>query len=376
MIILCAPDKFKDACSAREAAAALALGVADAGAQAIECPLADGGEGTLDVLAARFPKLVTVAALDPLGREIQASFRMTQDGQQALIESGRACGLALLAHSECNPMRTSTRGVGRLVRAALDAGAREILLALGGSATNDGGAGMAAELGARFFNQHGHIIEPTGGTLQAIARVDCSGLDPRLREAQITALCDVAAPLIGALDFAPQKGADVSDMPALHAGLTALAGARRDSDQHPSGKYSDAPGSGAAGGLGFGAAAFLGAQLVGGAARVLDLLDFDERVRDIDLVLTGEGSFDAQTAQGKVVCEVARRCAAAGVPCVVLAGRVDDSMLPEHAGHPGWIKGVTRAVAISPPGMAAQEALRRTTEHLRLCAAAVVRSNA
>lgn len=279
--LLC-PASLKGVLSAREAAAALARGVREAGAEAVELPVADGGEGTADALAsAAGGEWREASVSDPLGRRVGARWLLLEDGR-AVVEAAAAIGLPLLAPAERDPLRATSRGLGELVSVALESRPASLVVALGGTATVDGGAGLREVL-------H-RLPVPT------------------------IALCDVRTLLAdSARVFGPQKGASAGDVMVLERRLAAME------ELEP---FAEVPGSGAAGGLGA-ALASLGAKLVPGAPAVLDLLGFDERLASSDVVVTGEGRVDATTAEGKAPGEVARRALAAGVRCVVFGGRVE-----------------------------------------------------
>lgn len=313
MRVLVAPDKLKGSLGAADAAAALGTGFGRGApqAQVTTLPLADGGEGTLDALHAG-PRRRT-RALGPDGAPHDAEWGLSEGG--AVIESARIVGLALMERP-----RTATAtsfGLGELVRAALDHGAREIVIGLGGSATTDGGAGMLQALGLRIAG----APEPIAGAdLEHVTAIDRSGLDPRLRDVRVVCACDVDSPLLGprgsAATFAPQKGARDDEVAALERGLerwAALLGA----------ELATLPHTGAAGGIAFAARAALGAELVGGADFVLDRVGFDDAVKDADVVVTAEGRLDAQTLAGKLVARVAARAKAHGVPVIAVAGSVE-----------------------------------------------------
>lgn len=334
MRVVIAPDSFKDALGAGDAAAAIAEGLRAVRprVQTELCPITDGGEGFTRAFEAALGAAATrqpAAGVDPLGRTLETSWlRVDQPaGRVGVIELAAASGLERLAAGERDPMRTSTYGTGALLRQALDEGAGELLLGIGGSATNDGGCGIAQVLGVRFIDRQGEeISEPiTGGMLDRIARIDTGALDPRLRRTRLRVACDVDNPLTGpcgaAHVYAPQKGASPEQVERLDAGLRHLAELWREQlgrDVEPM------PGAGAAGGVGGGLVAMLGAELVPGAELVLDTVGFDERIKDADLVITGEGRLDGQSLQGKAVMAVARRAQAAGVPCVALVGSVGE----------------------------------------------------
>ncbi len=367
MRVICAPDKFKQCCTAAEAAEALALGVLDTAPQAdvLRLPVADGGEGTLDVLREAFPQRRNVRVQDPLGREVDAEFALSADGRRALVESAQACGLWRLDEPERNPALTHTFGVGQLIKAALDAGAGELSIGLGGSATSDGGAGMAQALGAKFFDEAGAPLTPTGDNLLKIRRCEPAGLDPRLKGVKLSALCDIMAPMLGphgaSRSYVAQKGGTTRTMHKLEEGLAMLSMATAKAGLRGNGLE---PGSGAAGGLGFGVFSLLGGELLPGADNVLELIGFRWLLQGAALVLTGEGSYDAQTAHGKLIAVLADDCKNVGVPLVVLAGQVDGEVN---------IPGVTAAFGISPYGARRQDSLNEGKANLRKHAAYVTR---
>ncbi|WP_345770345.1 glycerate kinase [Blastococcus saxobsidens] len=321
MRIVIAPDSFKGSLPADEAAAAIAAGIRRVlpGAELVLRPVADGGEGTVAAAlrAGWHPRTAQVGGPD--GRRVEATFAV--DGGTAVLELASAAGLGLLPRPA--PLTAGTRGVGELVLAALDDGARRIVLGLGGSATTDGGAGMLQALGARLLDGAGAEIGPGGGGLATLVRIDAAGLDPRLRETEVVVATDVDNPLTGpagaAAVFGPQKGATPDDVELLDAALARYASLLA----RTSGAWVERrPGAGAAGGTAAGAMALLGARVVSGAELVCDLIRLDEALGGADLVLTGEGTLDEQTLRGKAPAEVARRAAAAGVRCVALAGAV------------------------------------------------------
>jgi glycerate kinase len=320
--IVIAPDSFKGSLPADRAAAAIAEGVARVlpAAQLLLRPVADGGEGTV-AAALRVgyaPRTVTVSGPD--GRPVAATFA-TDDGT-AVLELASAAGLGLLAAPA--PMTATTRGVGELLRAALDAGARRLVLGIGGSATTDGGAGMLQALGVRLLDADGADVPPGGAGLTRLDRVDAAGADPRLAAVEVVVASDVTNPLTGARGaaavFGPQKGAAPAEVAALDAALARYAEVlQRDLGV----AVTDVPGAGGAGGTAAGALA-LGARLVSGARLVCDLVGLSEAaLAGVDLVVTGEGCLDEQSLAGKAPAEVAARAAAAGVPCLALAGRVE-----------------------------------------------------
>lgn len=294
---------------------------------------ADGGEGTAAaVCAAAGGRMVSCRAADPCGRPVNAAFALLPD-HSAVIEMAAASGLPLLAEAERNPMETSTRGTGDMIRCALDLGCRRITAAIGGSATNDGGMGCMAALGAVFRDSCGNELEGTGKDLIRVSEIDLNGLDPRLAEVQLTVMCDVRNPLCGpqgaVRTYAAQKGADAAMRDALEEGMCHY----RDVIRRTFGTDPDAmPGSGAAGGLGAALAVFLHARMRPGAETVLDLIGFDEKIRGCTLVVTGEGCTDRQSSFGKVLQAVGERCRRAGVLCVALSAVLGDGW-EEILGH-------------------------------------------
>lgn len=336
MRVLIAPDKFRGTFSASQVCEHLARGLRQASGAAhlevIELPLADGGEGTLEVaLAAMGGTRLGIAASGPLGEPVDAEYGVTSAGA-AVIETARICGLALVPPQRRNPLRATSRGVGEVLAAVLDAGVRTVMLGLGGTAATDGGLGMATALGFRLHDAEGRRV-CTPEDLHRVCRVDASTAHPALAAARVTALCDVDNPLLGprgaALVFGPQKGASPGEIRRLELGLEALARAAAAWKRFSIEDETERPGAGAAGGLGFGSAVFLGARLTPGAAALADLAGLESAVRLSDLVITGEGSFDVQTSGGKLVSEVLSRAAAARRPTVVVAGRWDGTVPPD-----------------------------------------------
>jgi glycerate kinase len=325
--VVLAPDKFAGTLTAAEAAAAMATGWRRARPddEVVVLPLADGGEGTLDVVADALPgaRRVTAVVADARGRAVDAAW-LRLPGGRALVEAAQACGLTRLAEPDRNPRLATSYGVGQLVAAAAaDRDVAEVLVGLGGSATVDGGAGMATALGHRLLRADGNGVKVGGEFLTLLHRVVRA---PAPLGARVVAAADVTVPLLGpdgaVATFAPQKGATLDDLPLLDAALSTLADVvERDL---PGGPWRDRPGAGAAGGLGFGLAAFCGATLVEGAGVVAELVGFEAVLHGADVVVTGEGALDAQTGRGKVPAFVAARGRAAGARVLAVAGRVSD----------------------------------------------------
>jgi glycerate kinase len=328
MRILVSPQEFKGSLTAREAAEATARGLRRAlpEAELDIVPMADGGPGTVEaVLSTAHGHLETTAVQDPLGRPVDAVWGLIDDGPTAVIEMAAASGLVLLRPEERDPCRASTFGTGQLILAALNAGCRRFIIGVGGSATNDGGAGMAQALGARLLDSRGRQLPPGGCPLARLDRIDVSRLDPRLRDIEATVAADAENPLCGPTGasrvYAPQKGATPEAVDDLEAALVHYAEVvRRD----PGIDIASLRGGGAAGGLAAGLAAFLGARIDSGAALVANAVGLGERLDLADIVFTGEGRLDAQTAYGKTVATVARLAKERGRPVVVLAGGVEN----------------------------------------------------
>ena len=326
MRFLFASDSFKGSISSACAAELLAAAARESFPDVVceKLVVADGGEGTVDaVVAATDGELRDVVVTDPLGRQVHAAYGLLGKGR-AIIEMASASGLPLLDVSERDLLATSTYGTGELIADALDAGVRDITLAIGGSATNDGGMGCLRALGVRFMDDSGAELAGTGADLAHVACIDLSGLDPRVGESAFHVMCDVDNPLLGERGatrvFGPQKGASPQVVEELERGMARYA---RVLEGCVPGFCPSGAGMGAAGGLGAGARALLGAELLPGIEQVLNLVGFDERVSGCDLCVTGEGHADSQSAHGKVVSGVAARCERAGVPCVALVGGMD-----------------------------------------------------
>ena len=289
--------------------------------------VADGGEGTVDaVVASLGGSRIEASVADPLGRPVEAIYGMLP-GNRAIIEMAAASGLPLLTHAERNPMLTSTYGTGQLVLHALRNGATEVTLAIGGSATNDGGLGAMRALGVRFLDASGGELQGTGGDLGRVASIDLTGLDPLVSRASFRLLCDVDNPLLGPRGatrvFAPQKGATPQQVEELEKGMASYAQVL----ESTLGRAAAKPGDGAAGGLGAATRLFLGAESVPGIDWVLEVVGLDHALLGADLCITGEGHADGQSAHGKVVSGVAARCKSAGVPCVAIVGGMDQGAL-------------------------------------------------
>jgi glycerate kinase len=359
-VALCAPDKLRGALDAPQAAAALAAGCRDAGWDAVEHPLADGGEGTCDaIVRARGGRREPVRTVDALGRPRTAMLGVLPDGT-CVVEGAEANGLAHVPRARRDVMRASSAGIAPMVLRALDLGASRVVIGLGGSATVDGGLGLLVGLGARATGGDGEALTGSGEDVTRVRAIELGSLDPRLAEVRLVVAVDVDSPLSGpagaAPVFGPQKGATAEQVRRLDEGLTRLEGLY--------GERARRPGAGAAGGLG--AACFvLGAEPEPGALLVMRETGFHERLAGAALVLTAEGSVDAQSATGKTVARVAAASREAGVPCVVLGGHVDDDAAALYAIGADAVLGIGRGAK------PLRHALRATASDLRAAARAV-----
>lgn len=336
MKIVIAPDSFKESLSALEAANAIESGFKEIfpDAEYKKLPMADGGEGTVQSLVdATGGRIIEKVVTGPLGDPVQAFFGLLGDGQTAVIEMAAASGLHLVPIEKRNPLITTTRGTGELILAALDLGVTHFIIGIGGSATNDGGAGMFQALGGRLLNKNGEEIGPGGGALSELASIDISSLDDRLSVAKIEVACDVDNPLTGpkgaSAVYGPQKGATPEFVQQLDANLNHYANIL----ENELGKsFRDIPGAGAAGGLGAGLIAFLSADLKRGVDILLEAVQFEDHVKDATLVITGEGRIDSQTIYGKTPIGVAKASKKYDVPVIGIAGSIthDSHVVFEH----------------------------------------------
>ncbi|URM31127.1 glycerate kinase [Cytobacillus firmus] len=336
MKIVIAPDSFKESLSALEAANAIERGFKSIfpNAQYKKMPMADGGEGTVQSLVdATNGRIIECIVTGPLGEPVQAFFGLMGNGKTAVIEMASASGLHLVSPEKRNPLLTSTRGTGELIAAAMDTGVQHIIIGIGGSATNDAGAGMIQALGGKLLDKTGSEIGQGGGALAQLAAIDISELDSRLRNVHIEVACDVDNPLTGprgaSAVFGPQKGATPEMVQVLDRNLGHFA----DVVENALGKsFRDIEGAGAAGGIGGSLLAFLNADLKRGIDIVLDAVNFEEEVKGADLVITGEGRIDSQTIYGKTPIGVAKAAKKHGIPVIGLAGSLSDDshIIHEH----------------------------------------------
>jgi len=328
MKIAIACDSFKESLTAVEAVEAAARGVlrAEPRCEVLKIPVADGGEGTVDALvAATNGEKIEETVTGPLSEPVRASYGILGDGQTAVIEMASASGLPLVPPDRRNPLLTTTYGTGELIKSAVERGVSRIIVGIGGSATVDGGVGMAQALGIRFLDTEGREVGRGGGELKKIARIDMSGLDERVRAVSFDVACDVDNPLLGengaARVYAPQKGATPEMVEELEGALANLADViERDIGVD----VRNMPGAGAAGGLGAGLVAFLGAKLKSGVQLVIEAVKLRDRIADCDLLITGEGRMDGQAIFGKAPVGVARVARELGIPVVALVGSIGD----------------------------------------------------
>ncbi len=370
MKFILAFDKFKGSLTSEEASACAACAIRKVferieNPEIVSLPTADGGEGTVEAFLSACGGIRVACNVTPphekpeSGNTVSAQFAFLEDGR-CVMEMAGASGLALVPEDLRDPMHTSTYGTGEMIRAALELGAKRILLGLGGSATNDGGCGMAAALGAKFYAQDGTLIPcPTGADLIRLGAVDLSGMDTRLADCEITACCDVDNPFYGengaAVVYGPQKGAKPEDIPTLDVGLANLAEILyRDHGVD----IRTTPGAGAAGGMGGGVIAFLGGTLRSGIDAVLDAADIDRHLANAELVLTGEGRVDGQTVRGKVVSGILRRAKLQQVPIYIFGGSVEEEAMTLYE------QGASAIFSICPGPVALEDALNHAELYL------------
>lgn len=382
MKIIIAMDSFKGSMTSLEAGGAAKAGVLDVvpDAEVSVRPLADGGEGTMESLllaTQAVPHEVTVTG--PLGTPVTASYAVTPNGM-AILDMASAAGLILVPEDRRDPMRTTTRGLGELILAAAGSGCRDFLIGIGGSATNDAGAGMLAALGVSLLDTAGSPIPDGANGLSQLARIDQATMDPALKDCRFRIICDVTNPLCGpngaSYIYGPQKGAD----PAMCADLDALLGKFAQLTEAPSlldttdgTPLADAPGAGAAGGLGYAFLAYLHASLLPGIEVVLEETRLEEYLKDANLLITGEGRLDAQTANGKAPAGAAALAKKHGIPVIALAGIIklseEEAPLLHAAGIDEWY-------AITPPDMPHETAKQPAVAqaNMRAAAAQAIRS--
>ena len=371
MRVIIAPDSYKGSVSALEVARAMQRGVQTVfpHAEIQLVPIADGGEGTVEAMVASTGGTVVKKSVQgPLGTSVEAYYGLLGDKVTAVIEMAAASGLPLVPKAQRDPRGTTTYGTGELIKAALDAGAKRLVIGIGGSATNDGGAGMLQALGVRFLDAAGQELPPGGAALAKLASIDMSGLDARLAQTDILVACDVDNPLCGprgaSAVYGPQKGATPAIVQELDAALVRYARVA----QEVTGKdAAEIAGAGAAGGLGAGFLFFTEGRLCPGVDVVLETANFEEMVKQADLVLTGEGCTDYQTAYGKAPVGVSTLARAYGVPCICLSGGLGEGCSAVRE------KGIDALSSTAPGPLSLEECMERGAELIEEAAERVCR---
>lgn len=353
--IVLAIDSFKGSLTSTEAETAALEGIRRVYPQAetICIPIADGGEGMLEALSSLRMQEVRLRVQGPLDEKVEARYLISSDGQTAYIEMASASGLPLVPENQRNPLLTTTRGTGQLMRDALDRGCDHLVIGLGGSATNDGGMGMLSALGIRFLNNQGQELKGRGCDMEKADRIDTSLAHPAIKAVRCTAACDVRNPFYGpegaAYIFSPQKGATPDEVQLLDKGLRHLAELYQQTTGH---NIATLPGAGAAGGLGGALAAFLNAELRPGISLLLEANGFQAKIKGADLIITGEGRADRQTTMGKVPAGVLNESRQTGIPVVLIAGQVTDEEILRSAGF-------SQVYATTPPDMPLRTAMQK-----------------
>ena len=371
MLVVIAPQSFKGSVSGPDAARAIQEGVlrvfSDAETDLV--PVADGGDGTLDALVeATSGRTFSSRVSGPLRQPVRARWGVMGDGKTAVIEMAQASGLALLPYKDRNPRHTTTYGTGQLIKRALDRGYRRIIVGMGGSATNDGGVGMACALGAKFYDAKGRTLPPGGAALTRLTAIDVEGLHPALKRTEIIAASDVENPLCGpegaSAVYGPQKGAGARTVRSLDKALQRYASVLRESLGM---NVADRPGAGSAGGLGAGLMAFCRGEVQSGIDIVCEVLDFDARLKGADLVITGEGRLDSSTVYNKAPVGVARRAAPLGIPVIALAGILGRGF------EAVYDHGISAAMCIVDRPLSMRVSVARTSEMLASAAERAMR---
>lgn len=369
MKIIIAPDSFKGSLSASEAADCIERGIKRVvDCETVKIPMADGGEGTVEALAKTLGgELVTVKVKGPLFDEVDATYCVA--GELAVIEMSAASGITLISKDRLDPMATSTYGTGELILDAIKRGCKKIILGIGGSATNDCGAGMATALGARLLDKNGEAVPCVGGELWRVETIDVSGMPSEIEKTEFLVACDVKNPLCGengaSYVFGPQKGADQQTVKTLDANLSHFA---QKIKEHLGVEVKDVSGGGAAGGLGAGLYAFCGATLRAGFDIICDTVKFEDRINGADLVITGEGCTDYQTAFGKLPSGVASVARARGIPCILISGAIKGDISPLYD------KGIVAAFPTVTDGVSLDEAIKNAAQNLERAAENAMRA--
>ncbi|WP_336974890.1 glycerate kinase [Bacillus thuringiensis] len=364
MKVVIASDSYKESLKAIEVCEAIERGFRAIfpNAKYVKIPIGDGGEGTVESLVdATGGRIISISVTGPLRESVQAFYGVSKDKKTAFIEMAAASGLQHVPVEKRNPLITTTKGTGELILHALNQGVEYIILGLGGSATNDGGVGMLAALGVRFINDKGEVIDPSGGTLYSIVAIDFSQMDPRLKGVKIEAACDVDNPLVGmqgaSFVFGRQKGANIEMMKELDENLKHYANILK---RYVSSDVSEIPGAGAAGGMGAAVISVLKGDLRRGIEIVLDYTNFDKHIEDADLIITGEGRIDEQTAYGKAPVGVAGRAKRFSVPVIAIGGSVSSDYSAVYE------KGIDAVFSITTRPMTLEEAYRVAEENIEM----------
>lgn len=370
MKILIAPDKFKGSLSAQDVCNAVENGIKsyDPSIETVKHPLADGGEGTLEILRNYFPLTTAIAQVrDPLYKDIFAKYMMSET--TAFIEMSNASGLQLLTKEDQNCYHTSTFGTGELILDAIDKGLKNIVLFIGGSATNDAGIGMAAALGYKFFNSNNEPIKPIGKELINIAKIVKGKSEPILNDVNFTVVCDVKNPLYGengaAYTYAHQKGASTREIKLLDDGLKNFSNQVK---KWLNKSVATVEGAGAAGGLGAGAFCFLNAKIASGIEFIMTQTKFNEQLNNVDLIITGEGSVDKQTIEGKVIKGISTIAIQNNIPFYIIAGIVKDKQLIEKHLKPSGINSIMEL------DVSFEDAIKNASKYLNAIAYDIVRN--
>lgn len=371
MKIIVSPDSFKGSCSAIEVANSIEKAIlsVDSTVDVVKMPVADGGEGTIDAITSCVPATIyEMEVCDPMGENAVAKYAVIDNGETAVIEMAQASGLPMVPVDERNPLLATTYGTGQLMKDALDKGCKKMIIGIGGSATNDGGAGVLMALGASFKNAEGEELILGGGALSELAEIDLTKFDSRIFDIEITVACDVTNPLTGengaSYVYGPQKGATPEMVEELDAALAHFAEV---SAEKLGEDYSVYPGTGAAGGLGFALIAYCKAKFAAGIDIVLNVSGFEKELQDADLVITGEGRIDGQSVQGKVLYGIGIRAKEKNVPVVAIGGAVrsDSEALLDH--------GITAMFSIANGPMTLEHAMENGCELIEQTAKNVMR---
>lgn len=368
-VIVLAPDSFKESMTAKEVCEAMERGIkkGNPNVTCIHVPMADGGEGTMQSLVDATDGTVhTVMVTGPLGNQVEASYGISGDGSTGVLEMASASGIHLVPPAQRNPLVTTTYGTGELIKACLDHGVSRLLIGIGGSATNDGGAGVVQALGGKLLDAEGKELAFGGGDLGRLASFDLTGFDPRLQNVEVEVACDVTNPFCGETGashvFGPQKGATPEMIEQLDSNLRNYAGVMK---QQLGKDIVDYPGAGAAGGLGGGLMVFLNGTLKKGIDMVVDYTGLEEKVRQADMVWTGEGGMDFQTQYGKTPLGVAMVAKKHGKPVVALAGRIGDGIEVLYDKGMDAIFGIMPGAAtLSEALVNGQQNVERTSENI------------